>query len=91
VAGTSTTIRDGTRPAGSVVAATGSDDGGTPLSVGILIGGIAAAILMLGFATLPERATPRLGRLPAARRVEMAVAGTLTLLIVTGFYLLMGA
>jgi hypothetical protein len=91
VAGTSTTKRDGTRPAGSTVAAESSDDDGTPLSLGILIGGVVAAILMLGLAILPEPATGKLGRFLADRRVEMAVAGMLTLLIVTVVYLFSSA
>jgi cobalamin biosynthesis Mg chelatase CobN len=83
VAGASTT-----RPAetGSAEATGAASDSGTPLSFGLLLGGLFAALLMLGAAALPERAIPRLGGVVGDRRLEMALAGTLTLLVVTIVY-----
>jgi hypothetical protein len=65
----------------------GSDDGGTPLSFGLLLGGLAAAILLLGLAALPATAAPRLAGWRDDRRLDMALAGALTLLVVTVVYL----
>jgi hypothetical protein len=57
----------------------------TPLSFGLVLGGVLASILMLVVAALPER-IPRLGATLADHRVEVALAGTLALLAVTIVY-----
>jgi hypothetical protein len=84
----STTKRSRTVTARTTVAEKdGSDDAGTPLSFGLLLGGLAAAIFLLGLAALPQTATARLARSPADRRLDMALAGGVALLIVTVVYL----
>jgi hypothetical protein len=88
VAGASTTRRNAavtTRTSGA--AQHGSDDGGPPLSFGLLLGGLAAAILLLGLAALPVTAAPRLAGWRDDRRLDMALAGALALVVVTVVYL----
>jgi hypothetical protein len=88
VAGTSTTRRGPERGAGSTAVDNGG--GSTRLALGLVIGGLLAATLMLALALLPESATSRVGRLLAEQRLEMMVAGMLTLVIVTLVYLVSG-
>jgi hypothetical protein len=59
------------------------------LAFALLLAGIAAAILLLGAASLPQTAArdPRLATLVADRRLELALAGTMTLFLVTVAYL----
>jgi hypothetical protein len=59
------------------------------LAFALLLAGIAAAILLLGAATLPQAAArdPRLAALVADRRLELALVGTMTLFLVTVAYL----
>jgi hypothetical protein len=84
VAGVRTTRREGPAPAGAKVAA---EDRSTPaLLLGLLLGSLAAAILMLAVAILPVSAIPRLGGVVADRRREMALAGAVILLVVTVVY-----
>jgi hypothetical protein len=64
-----------------------SDDDGTPVVLGLLLGGIAAAIFLLLMAVLPPRAVVRLRGLRADRRLDMVLAGVLALLVVTIVYL----
>jgi hypothetical protein len=91
VAGVGTTKREGTGPTGATVAADDrSRDVGTALFVGLMLGGLVAAILMLAVATLPESVIPRLGVSLADRRLEMALAGSLALFVVTVVYLSSG-
>jgi hypothetical protein len=88
VAGASTTRREETGSATTTVAASNdSVNGRTPLSFGVLIGALAASILLLALAALPLIAAPGRAGLLIERRVEMAVVGTLTLLVITVFYL----
>jgi hypothetical protein len=56
--------------------------GGAPLLLGFLLGGLVAAILMLCVAALPERAIPRVGGTLVDRRLDIALAGAFTLLVV---------
>jgi hypothetical protein len=87
VAGVSTTKRAGTAPAGGTVAAEDrSTDVGTALVPGLLLGGLVAAILMLAAAIVPAHVIPRLGGMFSDRRLEMALAGAVTLLVVTVVY-----
>jgi hypothetical protein len=88
VAGASTTKQEGTIPARTTVAA--PDDsvkGRTPLSLGVLLGALVASILLLALAAVPLTAGTRRVGLLIERRIEMAVVGTLTLLVITVFYL----
>jgi hypothetical protein len=88
VAGATTTKRERTGSAGATVAGQeGSEDGGTPLSFGLLLGGLMASILMLGAAALPERAIPRMGNVLVDRRLDLVLAGVFGLLVVTVVYL----
>lgn len=87
VAGVSTTGSRG----GTVVTKDDLEDGGTPLWLGLVLGGLVAAILMLGLASLPVRAVPRRGAMLVDRRLDMALAGVLALLVVTIVYLASGA
>jgi hypothetical protein len=59
------------------------------LAFALLLAGIGAAILLLGAASLPQAAArdPRLAALVADRRLELALAGTMTLFLVTVAYL----
>jgi hypothetical protein len=79
VAGVSTTV--------TVAAQNGSGEGGTSPVFAILLGSLAAAILLLLLAAVPETATPRLARLRADRRLDIVLAGVLALLVVTVIYL----
>lgn len=83
VAGLNTTRSRG----GAVVTKEDSEDGGTPLWLGLVLGGLVAALLMLAFAALPARAVPRRGAILADRRLDMTLAGVLALLVVTIVYL----
>jgi hypothetical protein len=60
-----------------------------PLGLALILCGIAAAILLLGTASLPQTAArgPRLAALVADRRLELALAGVVTLVVVTLAYL----
>ena len=62
------------------------EGGGIPLWRGFLLGGLVAAILMLCVAVLPERAIPRLGSALVDRRLDIALAGAFTLLVVMFVY-----
>jgi hypothetical protein len=73
--------------ASAVVREDGSGDSGTPLVFGLLLGGLAAAIFLLLLAVLPPTAAPRLVGWRADRRLDMAIAGALALLVVTVVYL----
>lgn len=53
---------------------------------GVLLGGLAAALFLLLMAVLPVTAAPRLTGLGADRRIDMALAGTLVLIVVTIVY-----
>jgi hypothetical protein len=66
----------------------GARDAGA-LGLTLILVGILAAILLLGTASLPETAArgPRLAALVADRRLELALAGVLTLVVVTLAYL----
>jgi hypothetical protein len=82
-----------TQPAPTVPAQEGAEEGGgadegsgTPLWRGFLLGGLVAAILMLCVAALPERAIPRLGGALVDRRLDIALAGAFTLLVVMFVY-----
>jgi len=55
-----------------------------------VVGGLLTATLMLALAILPEHATPRVGRRLVELRVEIVLAGMLTLVIVTLVYLVSG-
>jgi hypothetical protein len=91
VAGVGTTKREGTGPTGATVAADDrSRDVGAAVFVGLMLGGLAAAILMLAVATLPESVIPRLGGSLADHRLEMALAGSLALLVITVVYVSRG-
>lgn len=84
VAGQSTTRRAGSGQEGS-------EDGGIPLALGFLLGGLVASILMLCLAALPERVTPRLDGVLVDRRLDMALAGAFGLLVVTIVYVAISA
>jgi hypothetical protein len=87
VAGTSRTKRTGTVTTRTTIATNDrSGDDGIPLSLGLLVGALAAAILLLGLAALPLTAAPRLAALRADRRLDMALAGAVALLVVTVVY-----
>jgi hypothetical protein len=87
VAGRSRTKRTGTVTTQTTIAAKDrSGDDGIPLSLGLLAGALAAAILLLGLAALPLTTAPRLAALRADRRLDMALAGALALLVVTVVY-----
>jgi hypothetical protein len=60
-----------------------------PLGLALIIAGIGAAILLLGTASLPPTAArgPWLAGLVADRRLELALAGAVMLLVVTLAYL----
>jgi hypothetical protein len=82
VAGTSRTVTVGTQE--------GSGDdggGGTSVSFALLLGGFVGAILLIGLAALPATAAPRLARLRLDRRLDIALAGALALVVVTLVYL----
>jgi hypothetical protein len=74
-----------TTTAATVPVQEGAEDG-TSLSLAFLLGGLVASILMLCVAALPERAIPRLGGALVDRRLDIALAGVLTLLVVTVVY-----
>lgn len=57
------------------------------LSLALLLGGLAAAIVLLATAALPAAAAPRVGGLLAQHRLELALAGAVTLLAVAVAYL----
>lgn len=83
VAGTSTT-----RPSDNPATARDADDDRSALSFGVILGALAASIILLGLAALPLAAAPRrVGPLVEERRVALAIAGTLTLLVMTVVYL----
>jgi hypothetical protein len=64
---------------------------GTPVAVGLMIGVAAAAIILLALAALPPAAAlGRVADLAADRRVDLLVAGVLTLLAVTVVYIVGG-
>jgi hypothetical protein len=86
--GASTTRRGAERGAASTAADNGA--GGTWLTLGLVVGGLLTATLMLALAILPEHATPRVGRRLVELRVEIVLAGMLTLVIVTLVYLVSG-
>lgn len=91
VAGASTTRQRGTGSTGATVAREDdSEDGGTALWLGLVLGGLVAALLMLGVAALPERAIPRRGAMLVDRRLDTALSGLLALLVVTIVYLASG-
>jgi hypothetical protein len=82
---------DGGRPsAGEALGAIsrGAQQAG-PLGLALLLAGIGAAVLLLGAASLPVTAArgPWLAGLVADRRLEFALAGAVTLLVVTLAYL----
>jgi hypothetical protein len=82
---------DGGRPsAGEALGAIsrGAQEAG-PLGLALLLAGIAAAVLLLGAASLPTAAArgPWLAGLVADRRLEFALAGAVMLLVVTLAYL----
>jgi hypothetical protein len=79
VAGTATTGRDRS-------AATGGSDDEASLSLAILLGGLAAAIVLLGAAIVPATVAPRVSGFLAHYRLEVALAGALTLLVVAVLY-----
>jgi hypothetical protein len=88
VAGTSRTQRSLTLTTQTTLAAQDrSSDDGIPLSFAVLLGALAAAIVLLGLATLPLPRVPWLAALRADRRLDLALAGAVTLLIVTVVYL----
>lgn len=92
VAGASTTRQEGTGSTGATVARDDdSEDGGTALWLGLVLGGLVAAVLMLGVAALPERAIPRRGAMLVDRRLDLAFSGVLALVVVTIVYLASGA
>jgi hypothetical protein len=69
--------------------ARGARDAG-PLGLGLILAGICAAILLLATASLPQTAArgPWLTALVADRRLEIALAGLATLVVVTLAYLI---
>ena len=71
-------VQEGAKEGGSA----DEDGGGAPLLLGFLLGGLVAAILMLCVAALPERAIPRVGGAVVDRRLDIALAGAFTLLVV---------
>lgn len=54
---------------------------------GLLLGGLAAALFLLLMAVLPVTAAPRLTGLRADHRLDLTLAGTLVLVVVTILYL----
>lgn len=83
VAGTSATKRTRTVAKQEVAA---RDDGDTPVSFALLLGGLAGAILLLGLAALPQKAAVRLAGWRGDRRLDLALAGGVTLLVATVVY-----
>jgi hypothetical protein len=82
--------RESRPPAGGALGAIsrGARDAGA-LGLSLILVGICAAILLLATASLPETATrgPWLTSLVADRRLEIALAGVVTLVVVTLAYL----
>lgn len=81
VAGTRRTVTVGTQEG------LRDDGGGTSVSFAVLLGGLVGAILLISLAALPATAAPRLARLRVDRRLDIALAGALALLVVTLVYL----
>jgi hypothetical protein len=75
-----------TNPSQAATAEDETDESGA-VALALLLGGLAAAIVLLGAAALPQTAAPRVAGVLAVRRLEIALAGALTLLVVTGVYL----
>jgi hypothetical protein len=75
-----------TNPSRAATAEDETDESGA-VALALLLGGLAAAIVLLGAAALPQTAAPRVAGVLADRRLEIALAGALTLLVVTGVYL----
>jgi hypothetical protein len=62
-------------------------DDGPSIVFGLVLGGLVAAIVMLVLAVLPVTAVPRLPGLRGDRRLDLALAGAIALLVVTIIYL----
>lgn len=79
VAGTATTSRDRS-------ASADESDEDASVSLALVLGGLAAAIVLLAAAVVPAAVAPRLGGFLADYRIEVALAGGLTLLVVAVVY-----
>jgi hypothetical protein len=79
VAGTVTTSRDRS-------ASADESDEDASVSLALVLGGLAAAIVLLAAAVVPAAVAPRLGAFLADYRLEVALAGAVTLLVVAVVY-----
>lgn len=80
VAATGKTVRVGSQEG------SGSGGDGTSVSLALLLGSLAGAIVLISLAVLPATATSRLAR-GRVDRLDVALAGALALLVVTLVYL----
>jgi hypothetical protein len=79
VAGTATISRDRS-------ASADKSDEDASVSLALVLGGLAAAIVLLAAAVVPAGVAPRLGGFLADYRIEVALAGALTLIVVAVVY-----
>jgi hypothetical protein len=79
VAGTATTSRERS-------ASVDESDDDASASLALVLGGLAAAIVLLAAAVVPAAVAPRFGAFLTDYRLEVALAGALTLLVVAVVY-----